>query len=79
MNTTTTNLGKSFQVWKIMLALEHVPPGTGIGGMIAVGRQDPLRWATLVETLREQGLDNERAMIEAIGAKAWEMILKYRY
>jgi hypothetical protein len=79
MNTTTANLGKSFQVWKIMTALEHVPPGTGIGDMITVGRQDPLRWATLIETLRSQGLDNERGMIEAIGEKAWEMILKYRY
>jgi hypothetical protein len=79
MNTTTTNLGKSFQVWKIMQALEHVPAGTGIGDMITVGRLDPLRWATLIETLREQRLDNERGMIDAIGAKAWEMILKYRY
>jgi hypothetical protein len=79
MQTTTVNLGRSFQTWKIMQALEHVAAGTGIGDMIEAARRDSLHWATLVETLRSQGLDDEAAMVEVIGQQAWELILKYRY
>jgi hypothetical protein len=78
MQTTTTDLGKSFQRWKIMQELQRTQGGTGIGDMITAGCSDPLRWDTLIETLRDLGLDDERQMIKAIGEKAWGMILKYQ-